>query len=113
MELLKNIVKCIDDAKVKDLKIYHTTNITPFFDYVVIATANSSRQLNAVVHHLRKDSKENNFIIRGVEGLQGGYWALIDMNEVLVNIFLEDEREKYNLDKLWRDLPQIDPKKYL
>lgn len=113
MELLKNVIKCIDDAKVKDIKVYETKRVTPFFDYVVIATALSSRQLTSVVERLRKDSNEKNMIIKGVEGVNGGYWALVDMGEVLVNVFLADEREKYDLDKLWKDLPQIDPKNYL
>lgn len=107
MTILKETVNCLVDAKVIDIKIYETKNITPFFDYAIVATANSSRQLSAVVARLRKDSQEKNIIIRGIEGLDGGYWALVDMKEVIVNIFIEEEREKYDLDKLWRTLPQI------
>lgn len=113
MDTLKNIIESINNLKVKDLKIYETKNITPFFDYVVIATAISSRQLKAVVEHLRKDSQEKNLIIKGIEGLDGGYWALVDLGDVLVNVFTSEEREKYDLDRLWKSLPQIDPNSLL
>lgn len=113
MDLIKNVVQSIDDAKVKDLKIYETKSITPFFDYVVVATATSARQLAAAVDHLKKDSLDKNFRIKNVEGLRGGYWVLVDLGDVIVNVFLSEEREKYDLDKLWKDLPQIDPKNIL
>lgn len=109
MELLKNIVRCIDEAKVKNIKIYETKSLTPFFDYVIVATAASSRQLRTTVERVKKDGAENNYDILGTEGLSGGYWVLIDVGSVLLNIFLQEEREKYDLDKLWKDLPQIDP----
>jgi len=108
MEVLKNVVQCIDDAKVKAIKIYETKSITPFFDYVIVGTANSTRQLRTAVERIKKDSGEKKYNIRGIEGTRGGYWALIDIGDVLVNVFLQEEREKYDLDKLWKDLPQID-----
>ena len=107
MNLLKNVIMAIDDARVKEIKIYETKQITPLFDYAVIATANSTRQLQAAVERLKEKSFETGFAIRGVEGLRGGYWALVDFNDVLVNIFTAEERERYDLDKLWKDLPQI------
>ncbi|MFA5766099.1 MAG: ribosome silencing factor [Bacilli bacterium] len=107
MELLKHVILAIDDARVKDIKIYETKHITPLFDYAVIATANSSRQLQAAVDHLEEKSIAAGFQIRGVEGVRGGYWALIDLNDVLVNIFTAEERQRYDLDKLWKDLPQL------
>ena len=69
------------------------------FDYAIIATANSSRQLQAAVDRLEEKSVEKKFTIRGVERVRGGYWALVDLNDVLVNIFTVEERQRYDLDK--------------
>lgn len=107
MEKLKAIVKSIADVKASDIRIYDTRDITPFFDYVVIASCLTSRQMDAAISHLKKDSLEKGFSIRGIEGQNGGYWVLIDAETVLVNLFLPEEREKYDLDKLLKDLPQI------
>ncbi|MCK9471646.1 MAG: ribosome silencing factor [Bacilli bacterium] len=113
MEILKTIVKSLNETKLEDLSIYETKERTPFFDYAVIVTASSSRQLVASVDKLRKDCEEKGMTIRGVEGLDGGLWVLVDFGTVIVNIFIEEERERYDLDKLWRTLPQIDYKSLL
>lgn len=112
-EKLKNIVQSIDDARVKDIKIYETASITPFFDYAIVATALSSRQLNAALNHLHDDSLKHDFKIKNAEGQNGGYWLLVDLEDVIVNVFVEESRDKYALDKLWGDLPQIDYKNLL
>ncbi|MFY9422613.1 MAG: ribosome silencing factor [Bacilli bacterium] len=109
MQILKDVIKCLSDSKMEDIKIYRTETITPFYDLVVNSTANNSRQLSAAVQRLRKMSAEKGYYLKGIEGLRGGYWALVDMRDILVNVFLPEERAKYDLDKLWKDLPQIDP----
>lgn len=108
MDTLKEVVRILHDTKVKDIKIYETKNITPYYDYAIVVTASSSRQLVSTVQRIRKDTQEKNIIIRGIEGLEGGYWALVDLNDVLVNIFIEEERERYDLDKFWKTLPQLE-----
>lgn len=108
---LKSIVKAIDDARVKDIKIYETYNISPFFDYQIIATSQTSRQMRACYSHLQDEAKENNFIINHVEGLNSESWMLIDLGDIIVNVFSREDREKYNLDHIWFDLKQIDVNK--
>lgn len=108
MKVLQQIAKSINKAKLLDIKIYETKNMTPLFDYVINATASTSRQLNAVIDFLKKDSAENQFEIRSIEGARGEIWILVDLYNVLVNVFIGEERERYQLDKLWADLPQFD-----
>ena len=64
--------------------------------------ANNSRQLSAAVQRLERKKVG----LKGIEGLRGGYWALVDMRDILVNVFCRKKGE--SLDKLWKDLPQID-----
>ena len=54
MQILKDVIKCLSDSKMEDIKIYRTETITPFYDLVVNSTANNSRQLSAAVQRLRK-----------------------------------------------------------
>ena len=44
----------------------------------------------------------------GVEGLADGNWVLIDCNEVVVHVFDAETREKYDIERLWRDAPRLD-----
>ena len=108
MDSLKNIAKIINSMKVKDVRIYKTGHLTPFYDYAIVMTALSGRMLSAVVDHLRQAEDEGLIHIRGVEGKQSGVWVLADLGDVIVHVFTAEERERYDLDKLWKDLPQID-----
>lgn len=108
MLILKEVIKSLQETKLEDLKIYETKRNTPFFDYAVIITASSSRQLVAAVGKLKQDMEEKGLEVKGIEGLTGGLWVLVDLGDVIVNIFIEEERTKYDLDKLWRTLPQIE-----
>jgi len=108
MEILEVCLNAINAAKGKDIKIYETKNINPLFDYAVLATVSTSRQLNAVAHHAEDEAYKNGYKIRGIEGRNGGSWLLIDMYDVIINVFTEEERERFDLDRLWRDLKQIE-----
>lgn len=108
MELLKQVLPALENTNLKDIKIYDTKSVTPLFDYVINATATSSRQLVAIVNNIKKESLEKGFEVRNVEGARGEIWVLVDLNSVLVNVFLGEERERYALDRLWNTLPQVD-----
>ena len=108
MDSLKNIAKIINSMKVKDVKIYQTGHLTPFYDYAIVMTALSGRMLASVIDHLRQAEGEGLISIRGVEGKQSGTWVLADLGDVIVHVFSAEERERYDLDKLWKDLPQTD-----
>ena len=105
MELIKSCIKAVNSANAKDIKIYETKTINPLFDYAIIATVSTNRQLNAVISHA-------GFQIRGVEGRGGGCWLLVDLYSCVIHVFTEEERQHYNLDKLWSDLPQLNYKDF-
>lgn len=108
MNLLESTCYALSKVNLDNVKIYNTKSVTPLFDYCIIATSQSSRQLDASVSNIEDEMYKNGFKIRGVEGKNGGSWILIDLNEVLVHIFYQDEREAYNLDSMWRNLETLD-----
>ena len=108
MELIKSAVNAINEVNGKNIKIYETKKINPLFDYAVIATVSSNRQLDAVISHINDEAGKKGFNIRGIEGKGGGCWLLVDLYSVVVHVFTEEEREHYDLDCLWRDLPTIE-----
>ena len=77
-------------------------------DIFVIASADNERQVNAIV-----DSVEDALLERGVkpkrrEGRGDGRWVLVDFGDIVVHVQHDDEREFYQLERLWRDCPTID-----
>ncbi len=94
------VLDALDHNLIKDVKVYETKESNPYFDYIIVATTLSSRQMEACISYLKDD-----FDIRGAE--VGDSWSLIDLNDIVIHIFKEEERERYGLDRLYASLPQI------
>lgn len=107
MEILKYAIEALKDVNAKDIRIYETKANNPYFSYVVLATAVANRQMDGLASKVYELSKENNFSVRGIEGRGGGNWLLVDLNDVVINLFNSEERKRYDLDKLFAMLPEI------
>lgn len=106
MKLLQTIVSSLDKVRAEDLKIYDMKGISPLFDYVVIATIGSQRQGEAVTSYLKEDCEAAGFEVKNIEGKKST-WVLVDCYDVLVHVFTKEEREHYNLDKVYLEVPQV------
>ncbi len=77
-------------------------------DYFVIASGSSDRQVRTIVEEIEK-------ALRGLgvkpirrEGESEGAWVLLDFVDVVVHVFGEEERDYYDLERLWRDAPVVE-----
>lgn len=113
LELLKKVIPIIDDVRVKDIVIYDMREVTPLYDYAVICTASSNRQVVSTIDHLKDGAITHHYDIRNVEGASGGVWVLVDLQSIIVHIFTEEERNVYGLDKLFSNMPKIKPERFL
>lgn len=100
---LSIITKACEDKKGMDIKVLNITKLTPIADYFVIASGNSSTQVMAIA-----DEVEDKMLQAGAEeiikeGYQSGRWILMDFNDIIVHVFHKEEREFYNLERLWSD----------
>lgn len=98
--------KLIEDKKGIDVVLLDISKLSSFADYFVIATAGNIRQLITLKEELEKglaDESTGSEYLRGTEGKAESGWLLIDAGDVIINLFLEAEREKYQLEKIWRD----------
>lgn len=109
--LVENKIKIILDAigKVKgeDIIIYDFTSINPFIDRVILCSANNMRQVYAIAQMIKEKCRENQIDVR-IEGNQDSRWILLDIDEIIVHVFLDDEREVYKLERLYGDLPRLE-----
>ncbi len=108
MTKIQTIINSLEDINAFDIVVYDMKNISPFFDYFVISSANSDRQLHAAITHIGNDLAKENFEHPKFEGKDSKSWVLIDANDVIVNIFTKEEREYYNLEKMWAGIETID-----
>ena len=100
-KLVDTVVSALEDIKAKDIKVLNVAEITSMFDFVIIASAESSRQTKALANHVQEKVKAAGGNIFSVEGEQTGEWLLVDVGDIVVHIMQPSVREYYNLEALW------------
>jgi ribosome-associated protein len=112
-ELLKIATAALEDLKAQDILVLEAGKITSLFDYMIIASANSTRQTKALANHVREKVKAAGGKIYSVEGEQAGEWLLVDLGDVVVHIMQPAIREYYDLESLWTETSAIKEKNSL
>lgn len=109
VEFKEIVLKAISEKKGFDIKEYDTRSLTPFMDSMIVVSTTNIRQNNAIAQNIKDRLKENGFdgTIR-IEGNADSKWILIDLKEIVVQLFVKDERQVYQLDRLYRDVPVIE-----
>ena len=102
-QLVKITVDALEDIKASDIKVLDVAKLTSMFDYVIIASASSSRQTKALANNVREKVKQAGGNILCFEGEQTGEWLLVDLGDVIVHIMQPEAREYYNLEALWSE----------
>ena len=108
---IPDIVQQIADAawekKALDLVSISVESSASYCDYFVICSGRSDRHVKAIVDSIVSDLKDDGIRILGVEGYQLGHWVLVDCNDVVVHVFYQPIRERYDLEGLWHDAKPI------
>lgn len=106
-KLERIVVDALEDIKAKDIDVIDTTRLTPLFDRVVVASADSNRQTRALARHVQDKAKEAGLEVVSVEGEEVGEWVLVDLGDIVVHIMQPAIRLYYNLEELWTAGPTI------
>jgi ribosome-associated protein len=100
-ELRDLAVKALDDMKAQDIKVLDVRGKTSITDYFVIASGTSDRHVKALAETVAFQAKQAGEPPIGMEGVDEGEWALIDLNGVVVHVMQAKVRDFYQLEKLW------------
>jgi len=97
------IAKILSEKKGFNVLLMKLEGITLIADYFVIASGSSRIQVQALAHHVLEKMAEEGIHELRVEGKNEAHWVLVDYGDVVVHIFQEEDREFYNLERLWGD----------
>jgi len=100
-KLVNIVVDALEDIKAYDIDVINVSKITSMFEYIVIASADSSRQTKSLANNVQEKVKAAGGRVYSMEGEQTGEWLLVDLGDVIVHIMLPIAREYYNLKALW------------
>lgn len=102
LELATAAARAAEDMSARNIVILDMRDQAPIFDYFVVATGSSQRQLRAIADSIDDTlQKEYNCGRFGQEGYQDTAWVLLDFGTVVVHLFDEKTREYYRLEDLW------------
>ena len=100
-KLTKAAVAALEDIKGRDIVVLDVKKMTALFDWIIIASADSSRQGRALSNNVQEKLRAVGAKVYGVEGEQVGDWILVDLGAVVVHIMQPAVRRYYNLEELW------------
>ncbi len=90
-----------------DIVILDVARLIVITDFFVIASGTSDRQVKTIVDEVEKQLKTIDVRPVRTEGEVDARWVLLDYVDVVVHVFAEEEREYYDLERLWRDAPRV------
>jgi ribosome-associated protein len=102
--LKKEIEKILYDNKAIEVKSINLKNKTSIADFMIIASGNSSRHIQALSEILLEKLKKRGVKNCRLEGRNSNDWKLIDAVDIIVHIFHPKKRKFYNLEKMWSEL---------
>jgi ribosome-associated protein len=109
LELAMAAVRTASENGGRDITLLDMRQQSTLFDYFVIASGTSRRQLHAmseeIDHTLEDDLKDKRM---GIEGYDASRWVLLDYGSVVIHLFDDETREFYALEALWADAKAID-----
>ena len=106
-EIAYFIAKEMDSRKATDITIIDIAEKSGFADYFVIASVAGLRQLSALATNIEDKLAEQGLIVGHVEGKGDSGWILMDYGDIIVNLFTVEQREHYNMEKVWADCDRI------
>ena len=100
--------KAISGKKGLDIQVIEIGDISVLADYMVIATGTSSTHVKALADEVEYKLDEAGISGSHIEGYRSNSWILLDYVDVIVNVFSDEAREFYDLDRLWQDGRPVD-----
>lgn len=108
MQLMQTILKAIEAKKGHEPVALDLQGLSTIADYFVICHGNSDIQVQSITNEVKEQAVKAGGRIRGIEGFDTGRWVLIDFGDVIVHIFHREERQFYNIERLWSDARTVE-----
>ncbi len=97
-----------EENRGRDIVVLDMRQLTPIFDYFVLASGTSRRQLHAMSEEIDHALEEGLGDRRmGIEGYDESRWILLDYGDVVIHLFEPETRAYYALEHLWGQAKRV------
>ena len=101
--LTQEIAQTLYKNKANHILALDVRELTVICDYMVIASGRSANQVKALADDVDERMAELGLTLRRTEGANEGRWVILDYGHIMVHLFHPEERQFYNLERLWED----------
>lgn len=106
-DLLRVAYDAMDERLADDLVVLDFRNQSPYLEYFIIGSARNYRNARSIVENVEDKALEAGYEVKRLYTENTTKWLLIDLGDVVCHVFYDGERELYNLEGLWKDLPRV------
>ena len=103
-DLKKIVIETLDSNKAQDIISIDLKDKSSMADYMIIASGNSSRHIQALSEQVLEKLKDNGVKNSKIEGKDSNEWKLVDGMDLIIHIFHPERRKFYELEKMWSEL---------
>jgi ribosome-associated protein len=96
-----------NDKKANDTIVLQLKDLSTIADYLVICSGDNPAQVKAIAEAIDDYFSSQKATRLGREGMEFARWVLLDYGDIVINIFNEEARAFYDLEKMWIDAPRI------
>lgn len=102
------VVQAALDRKAVDVKVLELADVSDFTDFFLICSGTNERQVQAIADNIDDVLRQEKVRPLHIEGQQNARWVLMDYGgDMVVHVFHQEEREHYDLERLWSDAPVV------
>jgi ribosome-associated protein len=102
-KLAEDIIHLLEDKKMQDIKLLNLEKVNPYFCFFIIASANSSLQLKTIAREIHRYFGQYLDQKRAKSDDVDSGWIIYDFIDIVLHLFMPEQRTYYNLEKLWGD----------
>lgn len=104
MDQLRQLIKFIDEKQGQEIKVLDMRNLTPYIDFMIVTHLSNPRLLKATAEYIADYLDTLQIEYRPYDKNDESGWILIDAHHLIIHLFLEEQRNLYQLEKLWKDV---------
>ena len=100
---IEELVKFIDEKQGQDITVLDMRKVTYVMDFMIVTHVSNPRLLNALSEYVTVFLDQKGQSFRPLDKKSESGWILIDAHDIIIHLFLKEDRELYQLEKLWKD----------
>ncbi|OOE71101.1 ribosome silencing factor [Salinivibrio kushneri] len=100
-ELKQFVTDKVDELKASDIVTLDVRDKSCITDFLVLCTGNSRRHVASIAEHVCEQAQAVDIDSLGTEGQDDSEWVVVDLGDVMVHVMQKEQRQLYQLEKLW------------